>query len=687
MTTTSTIFKELHDAGLILIPMRGFSKQPRESLDGLEYNPSLKIQNTCNYSILLRHGLMVIDVDPRSFRPGDKPLARLWADLKLDKDILKATFSVRTPRGGFHFYFKRPASVAIRKTLPDYPGLEFLSTMSTAPGSWNEDVQKPYEVHHGGPESISPAPSILLSLLTRPDPLTASEGNLQIDHPVNIKRYADFLASFPAAVEGQGGDNQTFKAAVSGRDYGISPEKCLDMLVTIYNPRCNPPWGEDELEVKVDNAYNYGLNDEGVKSIEREFPEVVSAEPPPRAIGWDATNNGTLKKTLNNVLNFLEYPDDTIISPVKGKLRMNLFSNEIEFKSAPPWFKMDSTWTDEDAIHVKQWLSTVKHFDVPVALIHEAALYLAGSRAYHPVREYLTGLHWDGKSRLSSWLSTYAGADQTEFTAAVGLTTLVAGVARIFQPGIKFDYALVLEGDEGVGKSHLCRTLAEPWFTDAPFDNRSTSAIEVLAGNWIVELAEMEVLTKFDSRAMRGFISRQVDRARPAYGRVTRNFPRQCIFIGTINPESEGWLRDSETNRRYWPVWIRKVDIPRLKADRDQLWAEAVRLYQSGSDLYLSTPRLEQLARIEVRRRQAVDPWSVTIQNWLDEFKDDTIDEKRCQYRVTINQIYVSALGGDLKSLSLREAARIGMALKSLGFRRSANSGRSGMYWKDLAKF
>ncbi len=227
---------------------------------------------------------------------------------------------------------------------------------------------------------------------------------------------------------------------------------------------------------------------------------------------------------------------------------------------------------------------------------------------HHPVKNYLGDVEWDGKPRLDTWLSEFCGVTDTPYTRAVGAKWLLAGVARIYDPGCKFDQVLILEGEQGVGKSTVFRCLAGPeLFTDAvPIGGTDQKVIEQTRGIWIVELAELAGISRKDTDHTKQFISRQVDRSRLAYGRFVTNAPRQFIIGGSVNDYQ--YLRDMSGNRRFWPVRVNEIDLPSLKRDRDQLWAEAKHRYGAGESIQLPK-ELWKAAAIEQDKRAVLDPW------------------------------------------------------------------------------
>lgn len=185
------------------------------------------------------------------------------------------------------------------------------------------------------------------------------------------------------------------------------------------------------------------------------------------------------------------------------------------------------------------------------------------------------------------------------------------------RPGCKFDNILVLEGKQGSGKSSAIKILTgEPWYSDAPLNRLDEAdAVGQIQGIWIQELGEMVTLSKADIDSLKAFASRAIDRARLPYERAPRDFPRQCIFMGTTN--SDAYLRDQTGNRRFWPVRTGMIDLRNLRQDRDQLWAEVIVRYLAGEALELPRDLWEDAAK-EQEDRLAEHPWVDTIRFYLD---------------------------------------------------------------------
>jgi hypothetical protein len=246
--------------------------------------------------------------------------------------------------------------------------------------------------------------------------------------------------------------------------------------------------------------------------------------------------------------------------------------------------------------------------------VFEAARALCALGKFNPVVDYLQGVEWDGQSRLSTWLIDYAGAEDTSLNRAIGRKFLIGVVRRALFPGSKFDTALILEGVQGSGKSSLAAALAgsDDNFLDHDITHLpAKEQMEQLRGRWIVELPELSGMQRADVNAVKAFMSRRVDRGRPAYGRAVVDQPRTCVFIGTVN---EGqYLRDETGNRRFWTVAVGKIDVRGVANDRDQLLAEAVAAVRAGEDALLPSS-LWAAAATEQEKRKIEDPWTEILE-------------------------------------------------------------------------
>jgi predicted P-loop ATPase/5S rRNA maturation endonuclease (ribonuclease M5) len=307
---------------------------------------------------------------------------------------------------------------------------------------------------------------------------------------------------------------------------------------------------------------------------------------------------------------------------LQGCLRFNQMTETIEIVTAP-WRTFDGPveWCDLDAAALGSWLA--KNYEAHPALeekaIHVGAQLYAQSRGYHPVRDYLRSLTWDGIARLDTWVPEFLHLKDTPYHRTVGRKLLIGAVARIEEPGCQMDTTVILEGGQGLFKSTTLQKLfGKTWFSDANIDVSSKDAALALRGKWCVELAELSALSKAETNALKQFLTRTDDRQRDPYARVASSHPRQNIFIGTTNQQE--YLRDETGARRFWPVgWIdQPIDIAGIEAVRDQLWAEAYTLYKTGEPWWF-TAEEERLAATEQSQRYQSDAWEEPIRNYLEQ--------------------------------------------------------------------
>lgn len=222
--------------------------------------------------------------------------------------------------------------------------------------------------------------------------------------------------------------------------------------------------------------------------------------------------------------------------------------------------------------------------------------------SYHEVRQYIANLSWDKIPRLETLFIAFLGAQDSPYTRAVTRKAFTAGIARIMQPAIKFDYMTILTGAQGIGKSTILRKMGKDWFSDSIRTFEGKESIEALQGVWIIEIAELDAMNKSETERVKHFLSQQNDKYRKAYGKHSEDYPRQCIFFGTSNKGD--FLRDTTGNRRFLPIdcgaqpTTKNVFADLTEKVVDQLWAEAKYYYEQNEPLYLSGD-LEQEAKNE----------------------------------------------------------------------------------------
>lgn len=648
-----------HNAGFIIMPLSG-KKPILQKWTSLKYDPKHNIQQykNTNFGIVLTNADLVIDIDPRNFEKDDNPTLRLTKNLS----IKFVSFMVKTGGGGIHVYFKKPENFKIKRAIALYQGIEFKSQGQQVVGAGciHPDTEKEYVKAYSDPSKIEDAPPELLELLKEDDKYIDIKQEVISDDSSSCNRFSVYLnTQAPSAIQGAGGDVVTYKVACRGRDFGLTPDKTYELMSKLWNNACQPPWDENELKKKIQNAYVYNTEASGKKHPISDFKE-IDLKAKKVKIKWDLSKDNKILKTLSNTVNFFAIPN----SELNNLLCFNEFTKGIEFLKKSPWDIHNmgmKNWTDSDATHCRYYLSAIKHFDISPSVVHEAALIAAKTNSYHPVRQYLKNLKWDGGERLDKWLINYAGVQENRFSLTIGRKVLVAAVARIFDPGCKFDYMLVLEGKQGLRKGMLVDILGVGWYGDLSLNTQDKDTVDAMRGKWIIEISEMECTRRADAQALKAFITRKIDRVRLPYARYTEDFPRQCIFIGTINPEAVGYLRDTTGNRRFWPVrCINEIKIKKLKQDIKQLWAEAYLTYNLGEELYITDKEINKIALKEADARREQDPWMGTILDFLNE-RNDTGQSKNI---VTVMIVYEDCLHGVKRQCGRMDQIRISNILQ-----------------------
>jgi predicted P-loop ATPase len=274
---------------------------------------------------------------------------------------------------------------------------------------------------------------------------------------------------------------------------------------------------------------------------------------------------------------------------------------------------------------MQAWFQTVGMVSIGERTVGRGIYLVARNRSYHPVKTYLDTLKWDNHRRLNTWLSRALGVDHSRYHSMVGRKFLLSMIARIYRPGCKVDYMMVLVGEQGKLKSTVASTLAGRWFSDnLPNLRNEKDAALHLNGKWLIEMGELAAIRKQDDEHVKTFIVRQSDKYRPPYGENEVDEPRQCVFMGTTNKIQ--FLHDETGARRYWPVKVEKINLGWLRDNRDQLFAEAKCCFDKGEKWWPLDGWEEQHAKPEQAKYQETDSaWSDAIASWLDEYGQEAV--------------------------------------------------------------
>ncbi|SDJ76543.1 virulence-associated E family protein [Salimicrobium halophilum] len=367
--------------------------------------------------------------------------------------------------------------------------------------------------------------------------------------------------------------------------------------------------------------------EERMEAAKEEFDEldVEDTEWPDHDDGDEKKEKWTKKLVLNkqgevdasvpNILLILE--NDPF---VKKRIATNEFTQRLTLLKDVPWRKANMDhWTDGDDAGLRDYLE--RFYGIyNKAKTEDAVKVMSERHSFHPVRDYLTSLEWDGTERLDTLLIDYLGAEDSDLNRAVTRKAFTAAVARIMEPGIKFDYMLTLYGPQGIGKSMLINRMGQQWFSDSVTTVTGKEAFEQLQGAWIIELGELSATRKTDVESIKHFISKQEDRYRVAYGKNIEDFPRQCVFFGTTNDVT--FLKDKTGNRRFWPVTVNAdkqlfswKDL--TDDDINQLWAEAKHRYEQQEPLFLPDGLEAEMKETQEAHTEE-SPWFGLVQEYLD---------------------------------------------------------------------
>ena len=402
--------------------------------------------------------------------------------------------------------------------------------------------------------------------------------------------------------------------------------------------------------------------------------------------------DGMPKATINNVVLILQHDKE-----LRDKIKYNEFSYSLEVTAPLPWEppgiigEGSREWNESDDANLYSYIET-RYGISSRRSMDEALTIVAYKNAINPVRDYLMGLYWDKKQRISTMFTDYLGAENSEYTQTVAVKCMAGAVARAINGGVKYDYMPILTGKQGIGKSTFLANLGKQWFTDSLTTFDSKTGAELIQGKWIAEVGELAALKKHEIEVVKQFITRTSDRYRAAYGRRAEDRKRRCVFFGTSNEDE--FLSDITGNRRFLPIACGVVE-PRysvwedMPKHIDQLWAEAVVLYTQGTPLHLSAA--EEKTAERVREQHAVkSPLEGVIKDFVElevptGWEDMDIKTRKLylassdkmsvlggvpkyvkREHISAVEIWVECLDGDLKKYTNKDARLINSILKDM---------------------
>lgn len=402
--------------------------------------------------------------------------------------------------------------------------------------------------------------------------------------------------------------------------------------------------------------------------------------------------SGKNAEVLNTAFNVKLILSNDIL--LKDKFGLDDFAHRLVVKGKLPWaenFEGQKFWTDSDDSCLRNYISD-KYKITGKQVIDDALTEVMQNNKFNPVKDYLNSLSWDGLPRLENVFISFLGADNSKYVKDVTKLQTIAAIARIFNPGRKYDYCVVLSGGQGIGKSTILNKLGKKWFNDSIVSFQGKDPLEQLQGSWIIELSEMQASNRADNEQIKAFLTKQEDKFRAPYGRRTEYFPRQCVFFATTNEAI--FLKDRTGSRRFLPIFCegeRLQKLDELTEDyMDQIWAEAYHEYIKFGDKPLILPEdSEKVAReLQTAHTEGQEKIGLILQyldtplpdNWdnmdlyqrrayLEEYDpDNELAQKGTHIRDTVCslEVFYEGLRGDKKNYSSAEIREINTILKNL---------------------
>jgi predicted P-loop ATPase len=619
-------------------------------------------------------GLVVLDVD--TAKGGMASLQELIAK----HGPLPRTVAAKTPSGGAHYYFGWPMRGGVRNRANFLPGLDIrgeggyvvappstlfvaasgevigeyewltdpvLTPVADLPPWLEELIQHHAKQLNGGQHNIAPGP--------KPMGKATAYGEATLD------AICEDIAHAPPGTQEVTLRDRTLRigSLVAGGEIGEGYAKAalIHAGMQMRNGEAHNPWTESVVSDKVERHLQHGMRSPskapprdatkpklrvvngGGGAAAAAAAEAPAQDPPPKRAApardawmkghkWLWTEKGHLRpKEAWNLQQMLEHHP-----ALAGMFYYDVWADRlimVRGLAGDPRQDYPREVSDSDGVALAGWLGPNGHgLSTTKGAVLDMLTMLAQQHwRVNPLTDWLTTLAWDGVERLDTWLIRYAGVDDSPYVRAVGRKFLISAVARALRPGCKVDTMLVLEGPQGIRKSSLLRALAggpsgkdddDAYFADQlGGDLTNKDAAQNLLGKWVIEVAEMERLSRAEASVAKEFLSRQEDRYRPSYGRMVVERKRVCVFAGSINPIlGGGYLKDATGARRYWPVVCGMIDVAAMKADRAQVWAEAVDRFSMG-ELWWLEGEDEVAARAQQEERIEVHPWESALAKWM----------------------------------------------------------------------
>lgn len=372
--------------------------------------------------------------------------------------------------------------------------------------------------------------------------------------------------------------------------------------------------------------------------------------------GLALTKSGNPHFNIDNSLRLLERCPD---------FQDFIWYDEFHQRYFTTWNGPRREWSDADTVKLTHLMQgTFGLYNVSDKTVFQAVMVYAHRRTKNEPRDWMESLTWDGVSRAPAFFWDCFGVEESEYSHALGTNFWIGMIARILSPGCQLDNMVILEGLQGSGKTSALRIIGGSWYTSAHYSVQNTDFFQSIQGKLIIEISELEAFSKAEATRIKNVITASSDRYRASYGRTAQDHPRQCIFVGSTNEKS--YLKDHTGARRFWPVRCHKIDIERIRENRDQYFAEAVHRFKVGEKWY-EMPA--DSTGMEQHKRRQQDVWEQAIIDWL----PGRFGE------VSVMEVAKDCLKIEISKLDIPTQVRIAKALSTTGWEQAV----PGNTWRE----
>ncbi len=523
------------------------------------------------------------------------------------------TWTAITGRGGYHLYYRGNGKIKNRAGIIDGVDIRGNGGYVVAPPSIHKNGNR-YEWEYS------------------PDEFEIAKADNNVEYFLSHDDQKQGTAFTMPNIVAAGQRNQMlFRFACMMQAKGASDQSVFAATMAENESSCSPPLTEQEVRIIVSSATKYDkgkpihIDSEGVATRENKDDVIGNPEWVLNFLDCNHDKDGNIKSVKQFVHNFEIVMDKD--DRFAGKIRFNEFAQQLYLCGNVPWEKEDNcrAWSSHDdsalfsLIQADYGLKSRQDFA-------DALKNVSMRNKFHPVRELLDSLTWDGKEHIRSLLPEYLGAEDSDYTYQVMRLWMLGAVSRVYKPGSKFDYTIILQGSQGIGKSTFLKQLAmdDSWFNDSLDSLDSDKAVQSLTGSWIIELAELKSLARTAGgvESVKRFLTATQDKYRIPYERRADTFYRQCVFAGTTNKDD--FLQDETGNRRFLIVQTgvkkpsKSLFVPEIMDTIKQVWAEVVNIWKNEKPQLLLPESCMQEAKELQEANMADDGKRGIIQEYLE---------------------------------------------------------------------